>query len=140
MSRKKLIAIMKKRASAAEADGEERIPVPKQRVERFWCKVLLCLLIFDEESDRDHHSQHHSQQESEKKKQKAKRYHTEVSMDERASGADMETQDETPAAGIETTTGDGGEHLPAQADSNSAAPESGVTSEGVHFITIRLFD
>ena len=106
---------------SSAADTEERIPAPKQRVKRFWCKVLGCQLIFDEESDRDHHSQLHSEQESEKKrKQKAERYQkNKASTDEHESGADMETQDVRsygPAAGIETMTGDVVKHGPAQVD------------------------
>ena len=69
LSRTTLHAIREKRSSPAGM--EERIPMPKKRSRRFWCKVLGCQLIFGNESHRDHHSQHHSQQVSDKRKQKA---------------------------------------------------------------------
>ena len=82
-------------------------------------KVLGCQLIFEKESDRDHHLQRHLKQRSEERKQYAKRY----------------VKNE-----MQATTGDDGKHLPAQVKSNCAPVETGVTSEGGHFVSIRLFD
>ena len=70
-----------------------------------------------------------SEQESEKKKQKAEQQQeNEASMDVQESEADTETQDERnqrPAAGIETTTGDSGDHpLHAPFHSQSMNAES----------------
>ena len=117
--------------------------MPKQRGTIFWCKVMNCQSIFELESDRDHHLQLHSEKESEKKKQKAKRYHrNEVSMNWHDTGVDTETQDERnlePAAGMQTTTGDGIKQVPAQVESTSASVDTGVTPEGDHFVSI-LFD
>ena len=116
-SKTKVHVIREKRTSAASI--EERIPLQKQRVRKFCCKVLGCQLIFEKESDRDHHLQRHLKQRSEERKQYAKRY----------------VKNE-----MQATTGDDGKHLPAHVKSNCAPVETGVTSEGGHFVSIRLFD